>query len=243
MGLSGQTVSDQHQLIEEYHDYVRYVAARVTHTLSLPRSLFEDLLAAGYLGLVEAASRYDPQAGVPFQSFAYLRIRGAIIDSLRRDSELSGQGYRFAKALEAAQDLREQVSFDNLSPSSDPDSRLAEVLELASKTVLAYRLSIDDLADDELPASTNSDPETDLSDKQQRKLILRFLATLPAKERLIIEQYYFHGKSFTEIADEVEGMSKSWVSRLHARGLERLRLRILKESEPDRDHPSVATPG
>jgi len=217
--------SQQDKLIAEYQDYVNSIVGTMVKTMGLPLQFFDEFVSAGYLGLVEAASRFDHQSGKDFRGFAFLRIRGAIIDSIRECADTSGKAYRYVKAIQATHNLREDC-FDSEQSHASAASReeaLAEVFDFAAKGVLAFRLSVDDAEEeifDELGSPET--PEEHLNFRQNNEKIRAVIATLPEKERLVIEEFYFNDRSFTEIADGPHGLSKSWVSRLHTRALERL---------------------
>lgn len=227
--------SKRDRLISEYRKYVHSIVGRLIHTMGLPSELYEEFVAAGYLGLVEAAQRFDFASGNEFKHFAFFRIRGAIIDSIRATSNLSGRAYRFAKALQAAQTLREDglgKGDASASPGGCGRNTLAKVLNFAAHSALAFRLSMAD-AELELTSSENGGvtPEQTLEKKEEQHLFCKLIATLPPKERTIIEDYYFREKTFSEIAAQNKRLSKSWISRLHARALCRLKERYLEYVE------------
>jgi len=226
---------DRDKLIEEHQNYVRNIALRLVRTLNLPNSQLDEYISAGYLGLVEAAERFKPSPGRPFKPFAFLRIRGAIIDSIRSSSHVSAAAYKLSKALQAAHELREEldiISQDKVlsqrAPvrSEEATAKLAKILDYAAQGVLVFRLSLTEVTG-EINGIPDPEESVDkkIESKQDQKNILQLVETLPEKERTIIEEHYFNGKSFIEIAEEYEGMSKSWVSRLHARAV-----RMLKEN-------------
>ena len=213
----------RNQLITEYQDYVQRVVGTMVQSMGLPSQLFSEFVSAGYLGLVEAASRFDFGIGKDFKTFAFLRIRGAVIDSIRECADTSGKAYQHVKALQAAHQLREESGeIDGLAQGKRTET-LAEVFDFASKGVLAFRLSIGD-AEQEVADEIGSSPtpEQVLSRKQKFKRLRAAIATLPAKERLLIEDFYFKDRSFAEIANGMEGISKSWISRLHSKALAKL---------------------
>lgn len=223
-------------LIEEYQDYVHYVVGYLIQSMSLPAQYFDEFVSAGYLGLVEAAERFDFESGRPFKNFAFLRIRGAIIDSIRECSELTGKAYRYARALRAADELRQELTSEldlaGAEASLEAKDRLGAVLDYAAKSVMAFRLTLGECENKVTTRdSYGESPEVLLRRKQQSELFRSMVATLPEKERLVIEEYYFNDKSFTEIADEQAGLSKSWISRLHMRALQRLQERWQELSE------------
>ena len=221
-------------LIKKYQGYVDSVAFQLMRALHLPQEMLEEFISCGYLGLVEAADRFDPASGVEFKAFAYLRIRGAIIDGIRRSTEVSGRTYHMAKAFQAVQDLRERETEDSLqnvgSSAKDSTHQLAEVLNFLAKSALVYRLSTSDQAVVDTPDdSVESSPGGTLECKEERSLLREIVTALPEKERRIIEEYYFNEKSFVEIAAQADSCSKSWVSRLHARALEHIKEKYLEE--------------
>lgn len=219
-------LQDRDALIETYQKYVHGLVGKLMRTLSLPSEQSDDLVGAGYLGLVEAAERFDPKSEVPFSTYAYLRIRGAIIDSIREGSYLSTKAHRFVKAMKAAHQLREADVLRASEKQATPE--IADILDGVTRTGLIYRLAGEsgDAAIDEATAVTDT-PEHLLSKYQDRGELREWVSGLPEKERIIVEEYYFNGKSFVEIAEKYEGMTKSWVSRLHARALESLKEAIV----------------
>jgi len=225
------------RLIEEFEPYVHRIVRRLVRVLGLSSDQTDEFISAGYLGLVEAAEKFDATTGVSFKNYAYLRIRGAVIDSLRNHSQLSDRAYRYARALEAAQSLREHLSEEEWSKVAhhrEKNSRqsLAKILEYAAKGALVYRLSFTDISDEmaELP-DYDCNPETVLGYKESVTFIKKMVSTLPQAERDIVEDYYFRGKPFVQIARERGGISKSWVSRLHSRAIERIKQRYFEDAK------------
>lgn len=216
-------------LIEEYLGFVESVAKRLIQSMRLPVALYEEFVAAGYLGLVEAAERFVPESGPGFKRYAFLRIRGAIIDGLRRSSDISGPAYRFSRALQAAHEVREMTAAEHDDHRESAPVKLARILDAAAQGAIAFRLSMEDADRAFATLSDAHTPEIGLLESEETKKLRQVVATLPLIERKIIEEYYFNGRSFTEIAElHGEGISKSWVSRLHVRALARIREGLLK---------------
>jgi RNA polymerase sigma factor for flagellar operon FliA len=220
--LSGDALERRDQLIHEYHEFVETVVIRLSRAMRLPSALKDEFVSAGYFGLIEAASRFDSSRGPDFRSYAFLRIRGAIIDYIRSSCDPSGQAHRTLQALEAAQELRELFVARRAHAESSGDKAEAGRLYL-ERSALAFALAqISDRRADELRHDLLN-PEQILQRKRQSEKIRLIVATLPEKERTIIEQYYFHDRKFVDVAAQFAGLSKSWVSRLHDRALEILR--------------------
>jgi len=220
--------SSQHDLTIKYQAFAEAVVRKLMGALSLPYENHDEYVSAGLLGLVEASERFNPNNGSDFRAFAFLRIRGAVIDSIRSNSELSGRAYRYAKALNAAHLLREEDSNRNTQqpvvPTAEANKeRFSKILELASNGALALRLSFEDAEQEILNAREDVTGEDHLITKESRSGFRKLVKKLPPKERLIVEEFYFKEKSFSQIVDENEGFSKSWVSRLHRRALQRLK--------------------
>jgi RNA polymerase sigma factor for flagellar operon FliA len=237
--VEAEATLSQHDLITTYYGFVETVVVRLMRAMGLPFALKDEFMSAGALGLVEAAGRFKPERGTPFRIFAFLRIRGAVIDHIRSSCELSGEAYRMFRSLAAAQELRE-IELDNhgtVSPFASKAHKAGRAIEYLSKTALAF--SLYGTPPEATPTAAET-PEQELEKKQSSKQIHDFVATLPAKERIIIEQHYFHDRSLVEIADNYAGLSKSWVSRLHDRALGLLREKIEEARRELLPHSSVS---
>jgi RNA polymerase sigma factor for flagellar operon FliA len=219
--------STQQDLVVMYYDFVETVVTRLMRSMALPFALKDDFMSAGALGLVEAAGRFNPERGTDFKIFAFLRIRGAVIDYLRSSCELSGGAYRMLRSLSAAHELREQEleckQTKPLARAPSKTRRAGQVIDFLAKSALAFSLCGVDAAATQSVVET---PEHSLEKKQASEELRHLVATLPEKERLIIEQHYFHDRSLVDIAENSAGLSKSWVSRLHDRALGLLREKI-----------------
>lgn len=229
--------SERDALIERYQSYVHHIAGGLIQKLGLPQTLFDEFAAAGYLGLVEAAERYDATCGSPFKCYAYLRIRGAIIDSVRECHDLSGEVYQYAKALKAAHSEREGWDLEGgilqgaEAGSEENDPQIGRILDYLARGGLAFRLSYEEAAEEvEGVEDESENTETQMVRTASETQLRELIKGLPDKERLVIEEYYFHDRTFHEIGEIEEGLSKGWVSKLHTRALQILRRRIM-ESE------------
>lgn len=225
-------------LVHKYQRYVHSVASKLIASMHLPATSLDEFVSAGYLGLVEAAQRFDPQSGIDFKSFAFLRIRGAIIDNIRANSDLSGKAYRMARAWGASQEMEESIFFSGTThETTKSDEMLAQVFEFAASGALAFKMSIADVEEEvsEIVCDDLSQEENLI--EQERSVDLRKLVEkLPEKERLIVQGYYFDHLSFVEIAERHDGMTKSWVSRLHTRALSRLKKLYIEHGGDPREN-------
>lgn len=212
-------------LVIRYQQYAHSIAAKLIANMHLPAVLLEEFVSAGYLGLVEAAQRFDPNAGVDFKNYAFLRIKGAIIDSIRADSDLSGKAYRLAKAWQACQALEETFLLGGQRHQTKGDEEsLAELFQFAASGALAFKLSMEDVEEEVADLiCEDMSQEDNMIAREESSALRELVSKLPQKERLIIEAYYFQNKTFSQIEAENDGMTKSWISRLHSRALLQLR--------------------
>ncbi|HAF49626.1 MAG TPA: FliA/WhiG family RNA polymerase sigma factor [Thermosynergistes sp.] len=222
---------DKEALVKRYLPLVKYVVGRMP--LALPPGLsFDDVLSFGIMGLLDAIERYDLTLGYKFNTFAVPRIRGAVLDELRRFDWLSRAGREKIRRLEKAVDklYREkgQAGDVELMDELDMDEKTyKELLEVASRNhvvsldeVLALDdgdVSRGDLIADDLPTPQEA---VELSDELDS--IARALERLSEKERLVISLYYYDGLTLKEIG-AVLGVTESRASQIHGKALSTLR--------------------
>lgn len=215
-------------LIAEHNRFAESLVMRIMTEFKLASSDRDDLMGAAYLGLVEAAERFDPSNGASFKTFSFLRIRGAIIDYIRDNAVVPHALNQRIKAFVAASNLRESISLEQGGLSLVEKQRV--VVELIGDYALIMRLSMESSAIVNKPDPRLGPDE--VLDKEMRGSTLRgLIQKLSPAERLVITQYYLEDKNFSEIVGLRRGFTKSWVSRLHRRGLESLRKLILSTND------------
>lgn len=222
--------ADRDRLIEQHLSLVQAIAAKLKRTLG--RSIeFEDLVAYGSKGLIEAANRFDPQQKVAFTTFAYYRIRGAMLDGLRTMGWYSRADYARYRAEERATEYlqnhaeREAAvgTADNQVNTSEALEGIAKVLSGVAAIHITSLEAAATVADERL-----APPDADLERLQESARVRGALGTLPEKERTLMELYYFGNKNLEE-AGAALGLSKSWACRLHARAVDLLREALAEE--------------
>ncbi|MCA9149451.1 MAG: sigma-70 family RNA polymerase sigma factor [Planctomycetales bacterium] len=228
MGLAAQkyrTVSRElmrDELIVRHLDYVRHILARMV--VSLPDGIdAENLESAGVLGLVEAAQQFDPTRGVPFKTFAFPRIRGAIIDELRRNCPLPQQ------MLQAIAQVRRAC--ESLEPPVTPEA-IAQATTLSPEQVeeclAAIRLTRFGVWDEMVHGGqvsrerTEDDPGTNAERHESKQVLAECIQRLPEQERLVVTLYYLEDMRLKEIG-MVLGLSESRISRVLAKAEHRLK--------------------
>jgi RNA polymerase sigma factor FliA len=224
--------SERDRLVSEHLSLVQAIAGKLKRTLG--KSIeFDDLVGYGHKGLIEAADRFDSKQGVTFTTFAYYRIRGAMLDGLRTMGWYSRADYARYRAEERAQELlrnsadREAGAKESgADTETDKAQTLESIAEILSGIATVHITSIEaasKVADERLPG-----PEADLETGQVGARIRQAVTALPEKERRLMELYYFEEKNLEE-AGAALGLSKSWASRLHARAVGLLRDALAEE--------------
>jgi len=228
--------SERARLVERHLDISRRAAAVV-----FPRVRehvdFEELVALGNAGLAEAAQRYDPSKGASFNTFAWYRVHGAIIDGLRKATNLPRRTWAKLVALRAANEFLEHrgerdagAASRGAAPPQGADA-LASIQTAMSAIRTIYLTSLESLRDREGLEPGSDAPE--LADRLDTARLARRLREaidkLPDKERALVTKHYWEGKNLLEAGAEL-GISKSWACRLHAQAVERLRVIVDDES-------------
>jgi len=228
--MLSQSVSENPRIVAGI-PFVEQLARRVAATM--PHSIdIGDLVQDGVIGLIDAAHRFDEARGIKFETFAERRIRGAMIDALRKDAWPRGVR-RQRRELEAAREaLRRELGCE---PSlADLAARLGSDEKRLSRTIVRINaiestspLAKNDASDEStIPtALVPAEPEQpDLAyERQETKDRVRAaIASLPAREQKVIGLYYYGEATMKQIGAEI-GVNESRVSQLHARAIRRLR--------------------
>jgi len=215
------------EFVKEHEGLVRALAVRVRGQLDLKTEV-EDLVAYGMQGLLEAGARFDPERGVQFKHFAYYRIRGAIMDGVRKMAYLPRRAHLVRKAAEAVDRAAEEVSLSRAANPADRASvakTLEDIDDILGRTSAAFVIAaVGQSEDNQAPDS----PEERVVRKEVMVRVRSALDVLDPKERALIEGHYLDDRTLEEVGLEL-GMSKSWASRLASRALDKMR-RVL---EPD----------
>ena len=190
---------------------------------------FDELVALGNAGLAEAASRYDPTKGASFNTFAWYRVHGAIIDGIRRNTNLPRRVWAKLVALRAASEYlehrgeREQGAVGKGVPAASGADALAAVKDAMRAIRTMYVTSLETLQEKGFDPSGEAPQVAEQIDVTRLGAKIRqAIEELPDKERELVKKHYWEGKNLLEAGAEL-GISKSWASRLHAQAVDRLR--------------------
>jgi RNA polymerase sigma factor for flagellar operon FliA len=211
--------------------FVEALARRMA--ASMPNSIdVGDLVQDGMIGLIDAAHRFDEDRGIKFETFAERRVRGAMIDALRRDAWPRGVR-RQRRELEAArEELRRELghepSIADLAAKVGSDEKrlgrtIVRINTIESTSPLATGEHFDESS---LPAalvpSEPDSPDSAYEKLETRERIHAAIQSLPLRERKVIGLYYYGEVTMKQIGAEI-GVNESRVSQLHARAIRRLR--------------------
>jgi len=185
-----------------------------------------DLRAYGHQGVLEAKQRFDPARGVRFSTFAYYRVRGAVLDGVRAQGFIKRRAYAKLKAFEATDSLAEQYG-EAVPAAGDlsTEARARDIEDALGKISAAYVLS----ALGQSEQQSHDTPDAQIEAAQNRGAVHEGLAGLPEKERRLLEAVYFEGTTIEEAGMQL-GLSKSWASRIHAKALSRMRKTLERSS-------------
>ncbi len=237
--------AERDQLILEHLPQIKYIAQRISTKLPSHVEL-NDLISAGVLGLLDAIEKFDPLRGVKFKTYAELRIKGAILDSLRNLDWAPRSLRKKSKDLEKVyRELEQRLGrpANDKEVCDEMEISLEEYYELIDQIKGLNLGSFQELAphDDEksseplvkyVPDAPQMDPFFVFHKSEIRNILGGAIDALPKKERLVVSLYYYDELTMKEIG-KVLGVNESRVSQLHTKAMLRLRtkLRRVKDRE------------
>ncbi len=245
----GSLTPERDQLILNHIPLLKHIAGRMNFD-SNGSIDGDDLYGFGMLGLIAAADAWDAKRGLKFSTFAYPRIRGAILDELRRNDLLSRGRREKVRLLSSAVARLEQQK--GVPPLPE---QLAEELEMTLEEVDAIMVSAGQAAETTLTGEDGNLLESMLSDpkaedpvesaewKETKVHLVKVIEELPEQEKTVIALYYADGLLLREIA-EVMSVTESRISQIHSRALYRLNRELTtrtKSETTNQDEESLWT--
>jgi RNA polymerase sigma factor FliA len=239
MSIPTQSLDNNARVVKTL-PFVEALARRMA--ASMPHSIdMGDLVQDGVMGLIDAAQRFDESRGIKFETFAERRVRGAMIDALRREAWPRGVR-RVRRELEAArEELRRTMgcepSVADLAAKVGSDEKRLNRTIVRINTIesTSPHTAADNIDETNLPtALIPSEPESPDRRFERTELEERVraaIASLPWRERKVVSLYYYGDVTMKDIGAEI-GVNESRVSQLHARAIQRLRVALGSEAEP-----------
>ncbi len=241
---ANKTVRDK--LIVQYIYLTRYVIGRVK--VNLPPSFsYEDIASYGVEGLIDAIEKFSPNKGAKFETYALMRIRGAIIDRIRSSDWLPRTIRKKIKDVKlAAERLKQELG------RAATTKEIADVMGLEKEKVeeiLASDTSVDSLYDkkgvgeesveiiDTIEDKNSARPEEEIEKKDAKRELEAALKKLPERERMLLVFYYHENMTLKEIGEAIN-VSESRVCQLHAQAIMKLR-NILSSKRSERMNRSI----
>ena len=228
-------------LIVQYIYLIRYVVGRVKVTLPATISI-EDIAGYGVEGLINAIERYSPQKNTRFETYALIRIRGAILDRIRAQDFLPRSVRKKIKDIKAAQEKLKQdlgrmptttevANYLDMEPDK-VNQLLAEDTTMTS--LYDKRGNTDDSVEiiDTIQDENKLNPQEKAEEQNVKQELEKALKRLPERERIIMVLYYQENMTLKEIGETIN-MSESRVCQLHAQGIMKLK-NILSENRTTR---------
>jgi RNA polymerase sigma factor for flagellar operon FliA len=220
--------SEELRRFESALDLVDAIARRIAREVGSSVEM-DELLSFGREGLLDAARKFDPERGVPFRGYASFRVRGAILDGVRKSSRLPRRAHQRLRALDAAGRVSEGAAEDALAPAAPGTTAAVAERALgdhlaAMATAIAMGLLASTAHGEEgerVPVDTRASPEEELARAELLAVVRTSIGELPHEEAELVRRHYLEGERFDHVAAEL-GLSKSWASRLHTRALRRL---------------------
>jgi RNA polymerase sigma factor for flagellar operon FliA len=231
-------VEGKEQIVVNYIPLVKYIASRV----SLGKNKYmeyEDLVSYGMIGLMDAISKYDKTKGMKFSSYASIRIKGAIIDELRKCRPLSkGAMDKLSRYNEAIEDFqREHFREPSINEIAKVmDLSISDVSEIENYINYISVVSLENVIFSEgeditvmgiIEDKNSPSPEQSYEKEEEIETLANAINSLKEKDKTVLNLYYYEGLTLKEIG-KVLSVSESRVCQLHSRAIRNLREKMKK---------------
>ena len=223
---------DKNQLVERHAPLVK----RIAHHLMarLPASvLVDDLIQSGMIGLLEAAKNFDGSKGASFETFAGIRIRGAMLDEIRKGDWTPRSVHKNSRAItEAISRVEKETGRDarDVDVAEKLEVSLQDYHQMLNEVNAGKLIGIEDLgvSEDVLSNEENKGSNTPFEEMVQgsfQKALARAITTLPEREAIVLSLYYDEELNLREIGEVLE-VSESRVSQIHSQAMLKLKSKM-----------------
>ncbi|MBU5591060.1 FliA/WhiG family RNA polymerase sigma factor [Clostridium sp. MSJ-4] len=225
-------------MVKKYTPLVKYIASRVIIGKNKYVD-YEDLVSCGMIGLMDAFNKFDESKGMKFSTYASIRIKGSMIDEIRRNAPISKTAMdklnRYNEAVENLQHkLMREPNIEEIS--SALGISVNNIIEIENNINYISMVSLENLVfseEDDMPLigaiedKTSPNPEESLEEKEKLEYLAKALDILKEKDRLILSLYYYERLTLKEIGKILE-VSESRVCQLHSRAILNLKKAMQK---------------
>ena len=225
--------SEREKLIYQYAPLVKYITERIV--MRVPQHITKDeLMSAGIMGLIDAVDRYDATLGIKFSTYAEHRIKGAIIDELRKMDWLSRSDRKNIQKIEnAISKLKIQLGRDpdEEEIASELDMNLDEYFLMLGRIQGVKLFSLDELIGDgestfiSMQTSDEPSPFEQTMKNEIKKIISKAIRELKEQEQLVLSLYYYDDLTLKEIAT-ILNLTESRISQIHSQAIIKLRTKL-----------------
>ncbi|MEJ2142118.1 MAG: RNA polymerase sigma factor FliA [Gammaproteobacteria bacterium] len=234
---SAQSAAHHEDMVEQHAPLVKRIACHLINRLPASVQL-EDLIQAGMIGLLEASRNYDKNQGASFETYAGIRIRGSMLDEIRKNDWAPRSVHRKARMVaEAVREIEHEQGRDarDTEIAESLDMPLEDYYKILQDNSYHKVMSFEDMGTgDDSILENMSDGGPGILDGLQRedmqRIVTEAIASLPERERLVMALYYDDELNLREIG-AVMGVSESRVSQIHSQAVIRLQARMTSRSD------------
>ncbi|WP_425447461.1 FliA/WhiG family RNA polymerase sigma factor [Dethiothermospora halolimnae] len=211
-------------IIEEYIHLVRIVAGRMYNFYG-GNVEYDDLISFGVFGLIDAIDKFDLDRNLKFETYAQIRIRGAMIDNLRKLDWVPRSLRKKAKELEKVvnkleNSLSRTITNDDIAMEMGITKEEVEDIfsEISTFNLVSFEEILDIKSGVNIRGNSRDNPEEIFDEKELKKIIKATIDKLPNKERMVISLYYYDELTYKEIG-KVLDLSESRISQIHSKAI------------------------
>ncbi|MDD6794989.1 MAG: FliA/WhiG family RNA polymerase sigma factor [Clostridiaceae bacterium] len=231
-------IEQKEQIVEKYIPLVKYIASRVSMGKNKYME-YEDLVSYGMIGLMDAISKFDEEKGMKFSSYASIRIKGAMIDEIRKCRPISKGAMdklsRYNETVERFQkeNFREPTTSEIAKEMGIQVSEIGEIenyinyISVVSLENVIFSDGEDITVMGIIEDKNSPSPEQSYEKEEQVEILTKAIEALKEKDRIVLNLYYYEELTLKEIG-KVLNVSESRVCQLHSRAIRNLREKMKK---------------
>ena len=224
-----QAADESQAYVLRYLKYAERLAKRFYAEHHPMAAEFEDIVAAAYLGLCDAAQRFDSQKGVSFKTFSYFRIRGEMYDLLRRHSCSQRRRSSNIAAKEVTAEVMDEAGNEQSESPTRAKIEECQTIERVCEELGVVIRGVNQDLQLELSYLNIASPGSLIEEESVSAYLRAEIDRLPPVERRVVQLKYYQNFSYSEMSKMMSGTQKSSLCRLHKRAIKRMRERVATE--------------